>query len=67
MINQDHSKQAEIEPAALKITAAARYLGGISAVTVRRLIERGEIKRHPGIRHILIPKSELDRFLAQAK
>jgi excisionase family DNA binding protein len=48
---------------ALKIKEAARYLGGISTVTVRRLIARGLIKPNRTLRHILIPVSELDRFI----
>jgi excisionase family DNA binding protein len=51
---------------ALKIKEAAQYLGGISTITVRRLIQRGLIKPNLALRHILIPVSELDRFLAGA-
>ena len=49
---------------ALKIKEAARYLGGVSTVTVRRLIARGLIKPNRTLRHVLIPISELERFLA---
>ena len=52
-----------ITPGALKIKEAAAYLGGISQITVRRLIERGLIKPNRALRHILISKAELDRFL----
>jgi excisionase family DNA binding protein len=48
---------------ALKIKDAAKYLGGISHVTIRRLIKRGLIKPSRALRHILIPVSELDKFL----
>jgi hypothetical protein len=48
---------------ALKIKDAGRYLGGVSPVTVRRLIKRGLIKPNCALRHVLIPVSELDRFL----
>jgi excisionase family DNA binding protein len=47
---------------ALKIKAAANYLS-VSTVTVRRLIERGLIKRNRALRHVLIPIGELDRFI----
>jgi excisionase family DNA binding protein len=50
---------------ALKIKDAAQYLGGVSTITVRRLIQRGLIKPNRGLRHILIPVSELDRFIQQ--
>jgi len=53
-----------ITPGALKIKEAAAYLGGISQITVRRLIERGLIRPNRALRHILISKAELDRFLS---
>jgi hypothetical protein len=49
---------------ALKIKDAARYLGGVSQISVRRLIQRGLLKPNRALRHILIPVQELDRFLA---
>lgn len=49
---------------ALKIRDAAKYLGGVSEITVRRLIKRGLITPNRALRHVLIPVSELDRFLA---
>jgi excisionase family DNA binding protein len=55
--------QSRIKPAALKIKGAASYLS-ISEITVRRLIERGLIKPNRALRHILISKAELDRFLS---
>jgi hypothetical protein len=48
---------------ALKIKDAAHYLGGVAPVTVRRLIKRGLLKPNRALRHVLIPISELDRFL----
>jgi hypothetical protein len=48
---------------ALKLKDAADYLGGVSIVTVRRLIRRGLIKPNLALRHVLIPVAELDRFL----
>lgn len=50
---------------ALKIKDAAAYLGGVSQITVRRLIARGLIKPNRALRHLLIPVSELDRFLTE--
>ena len=52
---------------ALKIKEAAEYLGGVSQITVRRLIDRGLIKPNRTLRHLLIPVSELDRFLAEGQ
>jgi hypothetical protein len=46
-----------------KIPAACKYVGGISQISMRRLIKRGLIKPNRVLRHIIIPKSELDRFL----
>jgi hypothetical protein len=48
---------------ALKIRDAAVYLGGVSTITVRRLIKRGLIMPNRALRHLLIPISELDRFI----
>jgi excisionase family DNA binding protein len=52
---------------ALKLKDAAQYLGGVSTITVRRLIKRGLIKPNRALRHILIPIGELDRFLAEGQ
>jgi helix-turn-helix protein len=52
-------------PAAFKLKQACQYLGGISPVTARRLIKRGLLKRNRALRHIVISKAELDRFLSQ--
>jgi len=48
---------------AVKIKRAAEYLGGVSQITVRRLIKRGLIKPIRALRHILISVEELDRFI----
>jgi hypothetical protein len=55
----------DIKPAALKLKQACQYLGGLSPVTVRRLIDRGLIKRNLALRHIVISVAELDRFLSR--
>jgi hypothetical protein len=52
---------------AFKLKEACEYLGGISPISLRRLIARGLIRRHPALRHIIISKAELDRFLAQTR
>jgi excisionase family DNA binding protein len=48
---------------ALKIRDAAKYLGGVSQITIRRLIKRGLLKPNRALRHLLIPVSELNKFL----
>ena len=48
---------------ALKLKDACRYLGGISPSSLRRLIDRQLVKPNRALRHILIPVSELDRFI----
>jgi excisionase family DNA binding protein len=48
---------------ALKLKEAAEYLG-VAPISVRRLIERGLIKPNRALRHVIIPVTELDRFLA---
>jgi hypothetical protein len=56
---------APVKAAALKLRESCQYLGGISEITLRRLIRRGLIKPNRAIRHILIPIAELDRFLGK--
>jgi hypothetical protein len=48
---------------AFKMRPACRYLGGISEISLRRLIKSGQIKPNRELRHLLIPRVELDRFL----
>jgi hypothetical protein len=39
---------------ALKIKQAAEYLGGLSTISVRRLIKRGLIKSNRALRHVRV-------------
>ena len=64
--DKQHSTQPTVQ-GALKLKDAAKYLGGVSQITVRRLIERGLIKPNRALRHLLIPISELNRFLAEGQ
>jgi hypothetical protein len=58
----------ESEPVgALKLRPAARYIGGVSQMTMRRLIDKGAIVPCRNLRHLLIPISELDRWLAEGR
>jgi helix-turn-helix protein len=59
------SQPSSVAPGAFKLKPAAQYLGGISEVSLRRLIDRGLIRPNRALRHILISRAELDRFLAQ--
>jgi hypothetical protein len=52
---------------ALKLKGAAKYLGGVSQISVRRAIARGLIKPNRSFRHLLISITELDRFLAEGQ
>ncbi len=57
---------ADTQPrGALKLQAAATYLGGLSTPTMHRLIQRGLLKPNRSLRHLLFPLAELDRFLRQ--
>jgi excisionase family DNA binding protein len=58
--------QPIIQPQAMKLKQAAEYLA-VSPVTVRRLVAAGRLKRHPAIRHIVIPRASLDQFLAEVE
>jgi excisionase family DNA binding protein len=50
---------------ALKLKAAAQYLGGLSVPTMHRLICRGLLRPNRTLRHLLFSREELDRFLRQ--
>lgn len=45
----------------VKINEAAAMLG-VSAQSIRRAIERGDIRVNRKLRHVLIPLSEVERF-----
>lgn len=47
---------------AYKMSEAASLLG-ISVITLRRAIDRGDIQPSRAFRHVLIPAAELQRFL----
>jgi excisionase family DNA binding protein len=38
----------------------------ISVPSVDRLLRRGPLRRLPGVRRVLIPRSSIDQFLAKA-
>ncbi len=59
-------EETKVAPGAFKLNDACEYLGGISKISLRRLINRGLIKRSRALRHIVIAKAELDRFLSEA-
>ncbi len=52
---------------ALKLHDARDYLGGLSVVTMHRLVARGLLKPNRSLRHLLFPISELDRFLREGQ
>jgi helix-turn-helix protein len=52
---------------ALKLDAAAQYLGGLNVVTLRRAIKDGKLRPCRQFRHMLLPIRELDRFLAEGQ
>jgi hypothetical protein len=52
---------------ALKLKDAAKYLGGVSQITVRRLVGRGLLQPNRSLRHLLFPIAMLDRFLKEGQ
>ena len=52
-----------VDRLAYKTNDAAR-LSGVSVQTMRRLVERGQIKANRNLRHVLISRAELERFIA---
>jgi hypothetical protein len=59
------SEPPRFAPGAFKAKDACQYLGGISLVSLRRLVDRGLLRPNRQLRHLLFARSELDRFLAQ--
>jgi excisionase family DNA binding protein len=51
-----------ITPLAYSVEDAAKQLS-VSAQSIRRLIERGELKARRAGRRVLVPKNELERWL----
>jgi excisionase family DNA binding protein len=62
-LSRNTTNGVSVKQGALKLKDAAEYLGGVSTVTVRRLITRGLIKPNRALRHVLISVAELDRFI----
>jgi len=60
-------KTSTEEVGAFKLKAACKYAGNISQITMRREIEKGAIKPCRNLRHLLISKAELDRWLAEGQ
>lgn len=58
------SSEGDLGRRTLKIGETAKVLG-ISERSVRRLIQRGELRSVNKLRHILIPAAEISRFLAE--
>jgi hypothetical protein len=68
MLKQKRVKEVIVAPiGALKVRPACRYLGGISEISLRRLIDAGKIKPCRNLRHLLIPIRELDRWLEEGQ
>lgn len=58
-----HKKAEVLARKALKLREAAQVLG-VSTKTVRRLIDRNKLRAVRVLRHLLIPITEIDRFLS---
>jgi hypothetical protein len=52
------------ERGAFELPEAGDYMSR-SITTVRRLVKRGQLRRLPGFRDIVIAKAECDRFLRE--
>ena len=52
-----------MKPLALKINDVANMLS-VSTATIRRLVDRGDLKVIRKLRHVLIPLSEVEAFVA---
>jgi helix-turn-helix protein len=52
---------------AYKLRDACKYLGGLSQISIRRLVQHGLLRPNRSLRHLLFSKAELDRFLAEGQ
>lgn len=52
-------------PALLPMEEACRRLGGVSRSTIYRLSRRGKLRLCHVLGRTLVPRSELDRYLAE--
>jgi hypothetical protein len=59
------SQPPRVTPGAFKAKGACQYLGGISLVSLHRLVERGLLRPNRCLRHLIFSREELDRFLSQ--
>jgi excisionase family DNA binding protein len=50
----------------LKLEEAARYVG-LSQITLRRHIEKKELKASKKFRHLMFARSELDRWMTEGQ
>jgi hypothetical protein len=66
-VKEKKEKKESSPIGALKIPPACKYIGGVSQMTMRRLIDSGAIVPCRNLRHLLIPISELDRWLAEGQ
>jgi hypothetical protein len=60
-------KIANVTPAAFNLEATLAYLGGISAPTLHRWVERGLLHPNRHTRYLLFSRVELDRFLSETR
>jgi excisionase family DNA binding protein len=58
------SRSSAVARLAFSVSEAAQMLG-VSDKTVRRLIDRKLLRVSRALRHLRIPKTELDRFLKE--
>ena len=63
--NQVITTHRAVTPGAFKLKDAAQYLGGLSPLTLRRLVARGLLRPNRATRHLIFARAELDRFLKQ--
>ncbi|QTN32950.1 helix-turn-helix domain-containing protein [Akkermansiaceae bacterium] len=59
---QEASPAQKIVPDVYRVPEAAERLN-VSERTIRRLVKNGELRALPQLRHLLIPRSEVERLL----
>jgi|SRR4030095_2940394 hypothetical protein len=62
-----NGKTLNVIPAAFNLEATLVYLGGISAPTLHRWVDRGLLHPNRHSRYLIFSKVELDRFLSETR
>lgn len=61
LLETQPDKSADVQPIVFGLADSARLLC-VSEISIHRLLRAGKLRRVAGLRKILIPRTELERF-----